>query len=32
MPLYRHVAENAQLMEFKCIPFAEDVLYGEIGR
>jgi hypothetical protein len=32
MPLYRHIAENAQLMEFKCIPFAESVLYGEIGR
>jgi len=32
MPLYRHIEENAQLMEFKCIPFAEDVLYGEIGR
>jgi hypothetical protein len=32
MPLYRHVQENAQLMEFKCIPFAEDVLYDDIGR
>jgi hypothetical protein len=32
MPLYRHLEPNAQLMEFKCIPFAEDVLYGEIGR
>ncbi len=28
MPLYRHVEKNAQLMEFKCIPFSEDVLYG----
>jgi hypothetical protein len=32
MPLYRHVEDNAQLMEFKCIPFAEDLLYGKIGR
>jgi hypothetical protein len=32
MPLYRHVADNAQLMDFKCIPFVEDVLYSEIGR
>jgi hypothetical protein len=32
MPLYRHVQDNAQLMDFKCIPFVEDVLYGEIGR
>ncbi|HEX5420655.1 MAG TPA: hypothetical protein VFY39_11710 [Gammaproteobacteria bacterium] len=32
MPLYRHVEKNAQLMEFKCIPFAEEVIYGQIGR
>ena len=24
--------DNAQLMEFKCIPFTEDLLYGKIGR
>jgi hypothetical protein len=29
MPLYRHIEKNAQLMEFKCIPFSEDVLYGK---
>src|SRR6201997_3949298 len=32
MPLYRHVEKNAQLMEFKCIPFSEDVLYGNAGK
>jgi len=32
MPLYRRLDENAQLMEFKCIPFAEHVLYEHIGR
>jgi hypothetical protein len=32
MPLYRDVADNAQLMDFKCIPFVETLLYGEIGR
>lgn len=32
MPLYRHSDENARLMEFKCIPFAEPVLYDRIGR
>jgi hypothetical protein len=32
MPLYRHVEDNAQLMEFKCIPFVEDLLYSKIGR
>lgn len=28
-PLYRHVAENMQLLEFKCAEFAEEYLYGE---
>lgn len=28
-PLYRHVAENMQLLEFKCAEFAEEFLYGE---
>ena len=32
MPLYRRLEDNAQLMDFKCIPFVEDVLYSEIGR
>lgn len=32
MPLYRHIEKNAQLMEFKCIPFSEDVLYGDAGK
>jgi hypothetical protein len=31
MPLYRRLDENAQLMEFKCIPFAEHALYESIG-
>ena len=29
LPLYRHVAENYQLLEFKCAEFAEEYLYGE---
>jgi hypothetical protein len=29
LPLYRHVEKNAQLMEYKCAEFAEDVLYGK---
>jgi hypothetical protein len=28
MPLYRHVEKNAQLLEFKCVEFAEELLYG----
>jgi hypothetical protein len=31
MPLYRRLDENAQLMEYKCIPFAEHVLYEHVG-
>ncbi|HEY6393757.1 MAG TPA: hypothetical protein VIX89_20915 [Bryobacteraceae bacterium] len=30
MPLYRHVEDGAQLMEFKCVPFAEEILYGPL--
>jgi hypothetical protein len=29
MPLYRRVEANAQLLEFKCVEFAEELLYGE---
>jgi hypothetical protein len=32
VPLYRQADENAQLMEFKCIPFAEPALYDHVGR
>ena len=30
MPLYRHVEENAHLLEYQCIPYAEDVVYGHL--
>lgn len=29
MPLYRRVEKNAQLIEFKCVPFSEELLYGK---
>jgi len=32
MPLYRHVEKNAQLMEFKCVEFAEELLYGHLRK
>jgi hypothetical protein len=32
MPLYRHVEKNAHMMEFKCIEFAEDILYGHLRK
>jgi hypothetical protein len=30
MPLYRRVEANAQLLEFKCVPFSEMFLYGDL--
>lgn len=32
VPLYRHVREDMQLLEFKCAEFAEEYLYGEFRR
>jgi hypothetical protein len=30
MPLYRNVQPNAHLLEFQCIEYAEDLLYGHL--
>jgi len=30
MPLYRHVADNAAMMEFKCTEFSEELIYGHL--
>ncbi len=30
MPLYRHIDEYAQLLEFKCVPFVEEKLYKDL--
>ena len=32
MPLYRHVEPNAQIMEFRCVEFVEDLLYGHLRK
>jgi hypothetical protein len=32
MPLYRRLDKNAQLVEFKCVEFAEELLYGHLRR
>lgn len=32
MPLYRRMEPNAQLMDFKCVEFVEELLYGEFRR
>ena len=29
-PLYRRIEANAELLEFKCIPFAEELIYGHL--
>jgi hypothetical protein len=31
-PLYRHVEKNAQLTEFKCVEFTEELLYGDVRK
>ena len=31
-PLYRRMEPNVQLLEFKCVPFTEDLLFGRFGR
>jgi hypothetical protein len=30
MTLYRLVKDDAQLLEFKCVPFSENLLYGDL--
>jgi hypothetical protein len=30
MPLYRRVEQNAQLLEFKCVEFSEEFIYGHL--
>ena len=32
MPLYRRLEKNAQLMEYKCVPFAEELMYGHLRK
>ena len=32
MPLYRRVEKNAQIMEFKCVEFVEDLIYGHLRK
>lgn len=32
MPLYRRMEDNARILEFKCVEFGEDVMYGHLRR
>jgi hypothetical protein len=31
-PLYRRLETNVELLEFKCVPFAEEVIYGHLRK
>ena len=31
MPLYRRVEPNAQILEFRCVEFVEDLMYGHLA-
>ncbi|MEI9812910.1 MAG: hypothetical protein WDO18_09675 [Acidobacteriota bacterium] len=31
-PLYRHVEKNARLLEFKCVEFSEELIYGDLRK
>jgi hypothetical protein len=32
LPLYRHQEKNARLLEFKCVEFTEELLYGDLRK
>ena len=32
MPLYRRIEQNAQLLEFNCVEFAEELMYGHLRK
>ena len=32
MPLYRHVEPQARLLEFRCVEFVEDLMYGHLRK
>jgi hypothetical protein len=32
LPLHRRVEKNAQFLEFKCVPFSEELIYGHLRK
>ena len=32
MPLYRRLEKGMQLLDFRCVPFSEDLLYGDLRK
>jgi hypothetical protein len=31
MPLYRRLESDAQILEYKCVEFVEQLMYGHLG-
>ncbi len=32
LPLYKHVEKGAQLLDFRCVPYAEDLMYDKLRK
>jgi hypothetical protein len=32
MPLYRRLEKNIQLLDYNCVPFAEELMYGHLRK
>jgi hypothetical protein len=32
LPLHRRIEKNAQFLEFKCVPFSEELIYGHLRK
>ena len=32
MPLYRRIDKNMQLLEFNCVPYVEELMYGHLRK
>lgn len=32
MPLYRRVEDNAEILEFRCVEFVEELMYGDLAK
>jgi hypothetical protein len=32
MPLYRHVEKSAVLLEYRCVEYSEELLYGHLRK
>jgi hypothetical protein len=32
MPLYRRLEANAEILEYRCVEFVEELIYGELSK